>query len=352
MTQAFIHRIATAAPEHEVHGAFVAFAGKLLQDDRARSLFHRMAAKAEIERRYSVLQVVPPFAGDAVNANEFYQLNRFPGTEERMRVYERWAPRLLHKTLDRLHLTPEERSRIRHVIVTSCTGHYAPGLDFAIIDYLGLSRDVSRTMVGFMGCYAAINGLRQAQHIVRSAPDESVLLVNLELCTLHLQESQDLAEVLSFLIFGDGCAVSLISAEPGGLAMDAFRTVMVEGTRNLITWRIGDGGFLMHLSGQVPGEIEKWLRQAGGELANNDTSLWAIHPGGNSVLDAVERGLGLPAEALTASRQVLRSYGNMSSATVMFVLEELMRSAQAGEKGLAMSFGPGLTAETMEFHAV
>jgi len=199
-----------------------------------------MAAKAEIDRRYSVLQVVPPFADDAVNAHEFYQLNSFPGTEERMRVYERWAPRLLYKALDRLKLTQAERDRIRHVIVTSCTGHYAPGLDFAIIDYLGLSREVSRTMVGFMGCYAAINGLRQAQHIVRSAPDESVLLVNLELCTLHLQESQDLAEVLSFLIFGDGCAVSLISGEPGGLAIDAFRTVMVEGTRDLITWRIGD----------------------------------------------------------------------------------------------------------------
>ena len=210
-------------------------------------------------------------------------------------------------------------------------------------------------MVGFMGCYAAINALKLARHIVRSEPQQSVLMVNLELCTLHLQETQDLAEVLSFLVFGDGCAASLITSEPAGLEIGGFRAMQIEGTRGLITWRVGDIGFDMLLSGRVPGEIGKALREGADELTAGragPVDLWAVHPGGRSILDAVENGLGLTPDALRASRSVLSRFGNMSSATVMFVLQELMREAKAGQCGLAMSFGPGLTAETMRFHAV
>jgi predicted naringenin-chalcone synthase len=273
-----------------------------------------------------------------------------------MHIFERFAPRLMQRTLDNLKLSAEERRGITHVLVTSCTGLYAPGLDFDIIDHLGLDTSVERTMIGFMGCYAAINGLKQARHIVRSEPASKVLLVNLELCTLHLQETQDLEQVLSFLVFGDGCAASLISATPTGFAMDSFRSVQIPGTRELITWRIRGVGFDMLLSGKVPGEIGKALAASGDEVLGSHTtqeiSLWGVHPGGKSVLDAVERGLGLAENALAASRQTLECFGNMSSATVMFVLERLMQSAQPGEKGCAMSFGPGLTAETMLFHAV
>ena len=273
-----------------------------------------------------------------------------------MEIFERFAPRLAQRTLDKLALSDEERRGITHVLVTSCTGLYAPGLDFDILDHLGLDPSVERTMIGFMGCYAAINGLKQARHIVRSEPDAKVLLVNLELCTLHLQETQDLEQVLSFLVFGDGCAASLISAEPSGFAMDSFRSVLIPETRELITWRIRGGGFDMLLSGKVPGEIGKALAVSGAEVLGKhrkeDISLWGVHPGGKSVLDAVERGLGLAEDALAASRQTLECFGNMSSATVMFVLERLMQTANPGEKGCAMSFGPGLTAETMLFHAV
>lgn len=208
-------------------------------------------------------------------------------------------------------------------------------------------------MIGFMGCYAAINGLKQARHIVRSEPGESVLLVDLELCTLHLHETQDLSEVLSFLIFGDGCAASLISSDPVGLEMDDFRAIQVTGTRDLITWRIGDLGFDMLLSGRVPREIAKALHAEAKSFSNGSSvDLWAVHPGGRTVLDAVEEGLELCPEMLCASRRVLARYGNMSSATVMFVMRELMKTAQSGQAGCAMSFGPGLTAETMRFHAV
>ncbi len=355
MTQAYINRIATAVPDDDVHAAFVAFADQMLEDPRVQPLFRRMAQRSGIRRRFSVLSPNAANTEFTVNAHEFYTRGSFPDTATRMQIFERFAPRLAQKTLDKLKLTEEERAGITHVLVTSCTGLYAPGLDFDILDHLGLDTCVERTMIGFMGCYAAINGLKQARHIVRSEPEAKVLLVNLELCTLHLQETQDLEQVLSFLVFGDGCAASLISAEPTGFAMDSFRSVLIPETRGLITWRIRGVGFDMLLSGKVPGEIGKALAVSGsevlGKLRPEEIALWGVHPGGKSVLDAVERGLALGPDALTASRQTLECFGNMSSATVMFVLEKLMQTAKPGQLGCAMSFGPGLTAETMLFHA-
>jgi predicted naringenin-chalcone synthase len=238
------------------------------------------------------------------------------------------------------------------VLVTCCTGLYAPGLDFEIVDHLGLSAGVERTMVGFMGCYAAINALKLARHIVRSVPKAGVLMVNLELCTLHFQESQELEQVLSFLVFADGAAASLITAREQGFALDSFKAVMVPETRGLITWKIRGLGFDMLLSGQVPAELGRALHEGELMAERDGIDLWAVHPGGRSILDAVEKGLELPADALAASREVLSCFGNMSSATVMFVLQRMMQQAQPGQRGCAMSFGPGLTAETMRFHVV
>jgi predicted naringenin-chalcone synthase len=211
-------------------------------------------------------------------------------------------------------------------------------------------------MVGFMGCYAAINALKLARHIVRSEPEARVLVVNLELCTLHLQETTDLEKILTFLLFGDGCAACLVTAEPHGVALDRFRAVLMPGTSELITWRIREQGFDMVLSGEVPAAIHEGLRAHAHDIldgaAIDSIKLWAVHPGGRTVLDAVERAFDLPSPALAVSREVLRQYGNMSSATVMFVLEEMLRAAPSGLAGCAVSFGPGLVAETMLFHTV
>lgn len=353
MTETYINRIATAVPSYEVHGAFISYAEHMLQDPKMRKVFLRMAGLAGIHQRYSGLQVGSAMKEGAVSALDFYQPGCFPSTGCRMELYERFAPPLMRAATDKLALTPADRARIKHVIVTSCTGFYAPGLDFDIIDHLGLSTSVERTMVGFMGCYAAVNALKLARHIVRSQPEDSVLIVNLELCTLHLQETQDLGEVLSFLIFGDGCAASLISARACGFAMDEFASVQINNTRDLIRWNVRDLGFDMLLSGRIPAEIGKTLRDRR-ELfsADGPVELWAVHPGGRSVLDSIEESLCLKPDQLQASRNVLDQFGNMSSATVMFVLEELMRSAHSGERGYGMSFGPGLTAEMMRFHAV
>jgi predicted naringenin-chalcone synthase len=356
MPKAFINRIATANPPHDVHDGFLRFGQQMLKgDNRRMALFDRMADRCGISHRYSFF--APSSAtlessakGMAVDAEGFYRRGAFPDTGARMQKFEDWAPGLAVEAVEKL-LQGEDRSRITHVIVTSCTGFSAPGIDLALIERCGLSPSVERTMVGFMGCYAAINALKLARHIVRSEPDARVLAVNLELCTLHLHETAELEEILSFLLFADGCAAALVSADPVGVEINSFRAALVPDTRELIRWHIRQQGFDMVLSGAVPGAIRTALSESRDDILGgaNDIELWAVHPGGRTVLDAVEQAFALPPAALTASRSVLNDYGNMSSGTVMFVLDRIMRIGAGGQRGCAMSFGPGLVAETMMF---
>ena len=353
MTTAHINRIATAVPPHDVHNAFLGFAGsQLAADRRGDLLFRRMAGKGGIDHRYSWLQPgADPSTGN-VDAAGFYRSGAFPSTAARMRFFERHAPLLAAQAVDRLALG-DTRASVTHLIVTCCTGFSAPGLDLQILEHCGLPGTVERTMVGFMGCYAAMNALKLARHIIRSEPHAHVLTVNLELCTLHLQESDNIEQILSFMVFADGCAAALITADPHGIALDSFHAVLAPQTSALITWNIGESGFDMMLSGRVPAAIHDALCTQSTEIMDGASpaaiDLWAVHPGGRSVLDAVERALDLPPDALAASRKVLRDYGNMSSATVMFVLRALL-AAPSGQTGCAMAFGPGLVAETMLFH--
>jgi alpha-pyrone synthase len=350
MTEAFINRIATATPPHDVHDTFLRFGQQMLKGDNRRlALFDRMADRSGITHRYSFLQ--PGLKDAAVDAEGFYRLGAFPGTATRMKKFEACAPGLAAEAVEKL-LEGEDRSRITHVIVTSCTGLSAPGIDLELVERCGLPPSVERTMVGFMGCYAAINALKLARHIVRSEPSARVLAVNLELCTLHLHETAELEEILSFLLFADGCAAALVTADPIGVEMSSFRAALVPDTRELIRWHIREQGFDMVLSGAVPGAIRTALSESRDDILGgaNDIDLWAVHPGGRTVLDAVEQAFALPPAALSASRSVLNDYGNMSSGTVMFVLDRIMRGdSERGQRGCAMSFGPGLVAETMMF---
>ncbi|HEX5280379.1 MAG TPA: type III polyketide synthase [Micropepsaceae bacterium] len=356
MAEAYINRIATAVPPHEVHTAFVDYArAKLIGSGRNAVLFQRMVERSGIARRYSCLSPDPDCPPDAVSARDFYLGAHFPTTDERMRVFRAEAPALAQSAVERL-LPARERNRITHLLITCCTGFSAPGLDFEIMDRCSVPRTAERTTVGFMGCYAAVNALKLARHIVRSEVKARVLTVNLELCTLHLQDTVDLEQVLSFLIFADGCAASLISAEPEGLAITRFHAAAIPASRELITWNIGDTGFDMVLSGKVPGLLRTALPRCIDEVLDGTppemVRLWAVHPGGRSILDAVEQALSLPASALSASRDVLYRFGNMSSATVMFVLEQMLKQGKPGELGCAMAFGPGVVAETMLFEHV
>jgi alpha-pyrone synthase len=356
MTTAYLNRIATAVPPHDMHAAFIEFALTLLPEGTPKNLYRRMARLAGIDHRYTFLEPIVTEDGSVYDASSLFTRGQFPSTARRMQAFEEFAPQLARCALGKLGLTDEEREGITHVIVTGCTGLYAPGLDYDVAESLRLNPSVERTFIGFMGCYAAINALKSARHIVRSEPQAKVLLLSLELCSLHMQETQDLEQLLAFTVFADGCAAYLVSAEATGFALDRFLAVNLDGTNQLITWRIGEQGFDMHLSGQVPGALKKGLADAGSRITNGHAlsaiDLWAIHPGGRTILDAAEQGLGLSAEAMADSREILRSYGNMSSASVMFVLQRLMRRARSGQRGCAMSFGPGVTAETMLFHAV
>lgn len=354
LTIAHINRVATSVPSHDVHSTFVAFARAMLPEDRGRAVFDRLVPKSQISHRYSVL----PKSSDAEaleDVTRVYQRGQFPSTARRMELYEAHAPALAVEAVRKLRLQADHRP-VTHLVVTSCTGMVAPGLDLEVLAQCGLASTVERTMIGFMGCYAAINALKFARHVVRSEPKARVLVLNLELCTLHMQETHEIEQMLSFLVFGDGCAASLISADTQGFAMDRFHAELVPETQSLITWKVRDQGFDMFLSGRVPEAISVGLRRCQAAILDGapkeEIELWAVHPGGRSVLDAVHRGLGLPDDALVTSRGVLDDFGNMSSATVMFVLERMLADAPAGARGCAMAFGPGLTAETMQFHKV
>jgi predicted naringenin-chalcone synthase len=356
MTTAYLNRIAGVVPPHDVHAAFLHFAESLLLDDQCRAaLFRRMARWAGIEHRYSLLSPAHDPEGTALDTAGLYVRGKFPTTAVRMRFFEAHAPKLAAAAVEGLELD-DERDGVTHLLITSCTGFSAPGLDLEVIERCRLPISVERTIVGFMGCYAALNALKLARHIVRSEPEARVLIVNLELCTLHLHETTDLEEILSFLLWGDGCAASLVTAKPTGLALEAFQSTVLPNTRDLLKWHIGDSGFDMVLAGQVPAAIHEGLRAHADEVLGgapaSSIDLWAVHPGGRTIVDAVERAFDLTPAALLASREVLRRFGNMSSATVMFVLERILRSAEAGATGCAMSFGPGLVVESMRFRGL
>lgn len=346
MNPTYINNIACAVPDFDIHGKFINYAPRLLPDTRSIKVFQRMAERSQIEHRYSFLQ--PHSGDDKLDAEGFYSNEAFPSTQARMKFYERFAFTLAKRALDQLDLTGTT-----HLVTTTCTGFYAPGLDYQLIKHYRLPASIERTTVGFMGCYAAINALKLARHIVRSELHAKVLVLNLELCTLHLKPAGTLEEILSFAIFSDGCAASIVSATPAGLEIQSFNSDVLPETEELITWHIGDQGFDMHLSGKVPGAIAKNLPYVMNTLldgaTHSDIALWAIHPGGRTVLDAVRAGAGLDEQELTESREVLRKFGNMSSATIMFVLQDMLDNSKKSGPGLAMAFGPGLTVESMRF---
>ncbi|MCW6536951.1 type III polyketide synthase [Sphingomonas lycopersici] len=352
--RAYIHAIGTATPAHDFHAAFLDLAVTRLSEARDRALFSRMAKRSGIEHRWTILPH-PPGGGSPVDPGGFYHGETAPSTARRMEVYAREAPGLALAAIDDLR-TRVDIGGITHLVVASCTGFVAPGIDQIIAGRLGLGPAIERTLVGFMGCYAAVSALRVAHHIARSDRAARVLVVAVELSSLHLGQQDTVETLLAALQFADGAAAALVCAEPGGCALDRFFCATLPDSADLIRWIIGDEGFEMTLSGEVPHRIVEALREPPARTAllnGRDPSAlqWAIHPGGRSILDAVEGGLGLAPTALTASRGVLARFGNMSSPTLMFVLAELMRQ-QGDLPGVAIAFGPGLAMEGFGFEFI
>jgi len=343
---ACINRIGTARPPYEVHDTFVGWAEAQATPGRDRALFRRMAARAGIDRRWSVL---PPAGGASQVVGGFYA-GGMPSTAARMKVYAAAAPPLALAAVEGLGTL----GMITHLVVASCTGFMAPGLDQVLAERLGLPRTVQRAVIGFMGCYAGAVALRTAQQIVLADPEARVLVVAIELTTLHLQGTGEVEALLAMLQFGDGAAAAIVSAEPVGLALTRFASVALPDSGGLMSWAIGDEGFVMELAGAVPGRIADALGDAeiaAALIGPERPDAWAVHPGGRSVLDAVERAAALPAEALAHSRDVLAEGGNMSSATLLFVLDRFLQGAPVA-RGIGLAFGPGLAAEAIGFRSM
>ena len=267
-----------------------------------------------------------------------------------------------------------EAGDITHLITVSCTGFFNPGPDYKIVRALGLNPAVQRYHLGFMGCYAAFPALRAAKSFCDADPEAVVLVVCAELCSLHVRTSNDPDTIMGSALFADGAAAAVISArelpdQPALMTLDHFETVLTPVGEEAMAWNIGDEGFEMVLGTYVPHIIDDHIVGALEPLLSRDASLvglpyrdvqhWAIHPGGRSILDKVQSRLQLSDDQLVPARETLRNFGNMSSATVLFVIRHILdlpAGGSAGEPGndgaeriCSMAFGPGLTVETALF---
>lgn len=334
-----------------------------------RRLVPALYRRTTIRRRGSVLLETD---GQPVPRQSFYQpaaspADRGPGTGARSDRYMLEAPALARaaceRALDEARVRPDA---VTQLVTVSCTGFAAPGLDAALIESLGLARTVERTHIGFMGCHGAINGLRVARALAEapalvSGRPPRVLLCAAELCSLHLHYTDDPDQVIANALFADGAAAALIApldAEGDGRSeawsLAACGSCLLPGSADAMSWRIGDHGFEMSLSPRVPEIIAAhikpwlgaWLDSCG--LGIGDIASWAIHPGGPRILSTVAEALGLRAGAIEQSAAVLAEHGNMSSATVLFIIERLRR-AGARPPCVGLAFGPGLFAEAALF---
>jgi predicted naringenin-chalcone synthase len=325
-----------------------------------------------IETRHTVLDELSRDAHPDVPV--FFDIDSgellLPGTKARNEIYADRATALYVETgRAALDATPGiAASDVTHVVTVSCTGFYAPGPDFMVARELGLNAGVERYHLGFMGCYAAIPALRIAKQLCEADAAAVVLVISVELCTLHLRSSNDPDTIVASSLFADGAAAGVVTARPldGGeraFDLDRFATRITPTGEDDMAWKIGDHGFEMVLSNAIPAIIDEHITGAIEPLVDHDSELaealaadtagdaiehWAIHPGGRSILDKVESRLRLSEAQLVPARETLRNFGNMSSATVMFVLRNILASdaADDGDRVVAMAFGPGLTVES------
>ena len=334
------------------------FAAQPGMDRMARRRVHGAFGAAGIERRHTVLGDLAGSATadpDAVFVGADGSLLS-PTTAVRNALYERFAPPLYTEAARAaLDGAEVEASAVTHVVTVSCTGFFAPGPDFRLVRDLRLAEHVERYHLGFIGCAAGLPALRLAARITAAQPEAVVLVVSAELCSLHVRAVDDPQQIVAASVFADGAAAAVVTAAPAfrdapGLDLERFGTALTGEGESDMVWTIGDHGFEMTLSAEVPRIIGREIRGAVHGFLGDDPvpDVWAVHPGGRSILDRVETGLELPDGALAASRAVLRDHGNMSSATILFILRELMRgeSLADGDRIAALAFGPGLTVES------
>jgi predicted naringenin-chalcone synthase len=356
----FIHRLETFVPQHSsTQDALALRMGAWAGDVATARIIRHVFQRSGIERRYSVLaDFTEP---DRAQLFRTDTEGRFiePSTQERNQIFSKRAGPMAVNLARRL-MDDESGFRLEevtHVITVSCTGFVNPGPDWHLVTELGLSPTVERYNLGFMGCYAALPALRMARQFCQAQPDAVVLVVCLELCSLHMQMKTNADSILGNALFSDGAAAALVSAQPPAadrpaLVLEAFMSALAPEGQGEMAWEIGNHGFDLVLSSYVPDIIETNVERVVGdllaprELTPIDIDLWAVHPGGKAILDKVEKSLMLEAHQIAASRSVLRNFGNMSSATILFVLEQMLNEPATKPQTIAaMAFGPGLTIE-------
>ena len=365
---ASIRSIATAVPTTALEQSRVRdlFAAQPDLTPLARRLIGSVFDASAIERRHTVVaELDGSGSGEPVFADAAGTRILTPSTGQRNVAYVREVrPLLVRAAAAAIDEAPGiDRADVTHVVTVSCTGFFAPGPDYVLIRELGLAPSTRRLHIGFMGCYGAFPALRAAVTTCIAEPDSVVLIVCVELCTLHVRSSTDPDTIIASSVFADGAAAAVVSARPAPagrvvLDVDALETVLTDDGEDDMAWTIGDLGFEMVLSGAVPRIIEAQIGGAVQSLLGSspvDIDRWAVHPGGRSILDRVQHALDLTDEQMSPSRAVLRDHGNMSSATVLFILRRILHGdaddgtgpvPNAAERTVAMAFGPGLTVES------
>lgn len=363
-SRASILGIGTALPNHVIaQSDIIEILASSLQNQPDLARFARRIFKScGVETRYTC---EPDFLKPSESCRYLPSddRSRIPTTEERMNTYKReslpLAVEAAQKALADANIRPGD---ITHLIPVSCTGQFLPGLDVMLIQNLGLSPRIHRLPLIFQGCAAGLKAIQFSRDIVQGAPESQVLIVCVELCTLHLQPVMKREALFAASFFGDGASSCVIGSARQDrthyLQLGSGYSVLLPDSTEDMTWEVGNTGFDLYLSPRIPKLLGSYLLPelelllAGDELPE----LWAIHPGGRGIVDSVQKVLNLREDQTKYSRDILKNAGNLSSVTIMFVLDAMRRELQSAgslsEEGVALAFGPGLTAELMRFRYV
>jgi predicted naringenin-chalcone synthase len=355
--------IGTAVPQYSAkQNGILHFMRSAYGDETASRKLNILFHSSGISSRHSVL----PDFGETHPEQELFFGETQPGVDKRMKVYQEHAVSLaieaIQIALQKIN-GDVEAFGITHLITVSCTGLHAPGIDAAIMEKLGLPNDIFHTSVNFAGCNAAFPALKIADMITKTEENAKVLVVCVELCTLHFQPKNNHDNLLSNTIFGDGAAAVLVVSEPSaraqnlkGLSINGFCSALLSEGKHLMGWQVTPINFEMVLNAKVPAfigkKINELMKQAALKLGiePSDIGKWAVHPGGRKILDVVKTNLELADEDLLYSYQVLNECGNMSSPTILFILKRILENQlDQNEKVLAIGFGPGINVDTALF---
>ncbi|OBK11235.1 type III polyketide synthase [Mycobacterium asiaticum] len=361
-TVAVIEGIATGSPARVVEQSDAAgHVAALFIDPEQRERIPRLYQKTRISTRRMAVDPLDP---------AFDTFRRHPGTiRDRMKLFfEHAVPLAVEVSRRALAGLPYGADEIGLLVFVSSTGFIAPGVDVALVKQLGLSRSVSRVVVNFMGCAAAMNATRTAANYVRAHPSMKALVVCIELCSVNAVFADDINDVVTHSLFGDGCGAMVFGASqvhqpllPGNVVIRSSFTELLESAEDGIVLGVNHDGITCELSENLPDYIYRGVEPVVAEvlrdngLTKADIDLWAIHPGGPKIIDQSVRSLGLPAECAGRSWDVLARFGNMLSVSLIFVLEEMVRQADPTKPistGVAFAFAPGVTVEGILFDII